>query len=117
MQSPTPRSVSLRQVQLRAVLATFGFLENILKIQHMEPRFPGNLDFQKSKKFVWLWAVLANLGFANISIFREFLRENELLSKTILAYLSGAQKKISWHCPFKLPPIYIFNCWLAFLKN
>ena len=35
--------------------------------------------------------MLANLGFANISIFREFLRENELLSKTILAYLSGAQ--------------------------
>ena len=48
--------------------------------------------------------MLANFGFANISIFdsaqantarsrifREFLRENELLSKTILACLSGAQ--------------------------
>ena len=48
--------------------------------------------------------MLANFGFANISIFdsaqantarsrifREYLRENEFLSKTILACLSGAQ--------------------------
>ena len=38
--------------------------------------------------------MLANFGFANTArrrIFREFLRENELLSKSILACLSGAQ--------------------------
>ena len=68
--------------------------------------------------------MLANFGFENISIsdsaqantaeshiFCEYLCENEVLSKTILAYLSGAQiasiyeikkgKKILWHCPFK----------------
>ena len=49
---------------------------------------------------------------ARSQIFREYLCENELLSKTILACLSGAQmaliheikkcQQISWHCPFKL---------------
>ena len=80
----------------------------------MDPRFPGNLDFQKSKKLVWLRAVLANFGFVNVDfwlcavlacaesdfaqantaqsgILSKFLRENKLLSKTILAWLSGAQ--------------------------
>ena len=56
----------------------------------------------------------ANTGRSRI--FREFLRENELLAKTILTCLSGAQmasiheikkyQKISWHCPFKRLPIF-----------
>ena len=37
-------------------------------------------------------------------IFREYLCENELLSKTILAYLSGAQKA-SIHEIKKMPKI------------
>ena len=46
----------------------------------------------------------------SLLFFREYLRENEFLNKTILACLSGAQmtsiheikkcQKISWHCPF-----------------
>ena len=68
--SQIPRSISLRRVRLRAVLATFRFsenlvvdsaqcqpildlqtiLENISEILHMDPRFPGNGDFRKIKK-------------------------------------------------------------------
>ena len=49
----TPHSVSLCGVLLRTVLVTFGFSENIqnfLKYHHMDPKFPGNGDFQKLKK-------------------------------------------------------------------
>ena len=52
-------------------------------------------------------------------IFREYLHENEFLSKTILACLSGAQmasfheikkwQKISWHCPFN----YLFFIFIS----
>ena len=38
-----------------AVLVTFGFSENIRnfsKYHHLDPEFPGNGDFRKSKKFV-----------------------------------------------------------------
>ena len=55
---------------------------------------------------------------ARCRIFREYLRENELLSKTILACLSEAQMasiqeikkcpKILWHCPFN---------WLGISRN
>ena len=84
----------------------------------MDPKLPGKEDIRKSEKFGWLRAVLAcaksDSAQANTTrsrIFREYLRENEFLSKTILACLSGAQmasiheikkwQKISWHCPFK----------------
>ena len=56
----TPCSVSLRRVQLRAVL-----------------------PFAESDS--------AQANTAQSQIFREYLRENEFLSKTILACLSGAQ--------------------------
>ena len=62
----TPRSVSLRRVRLRAVLANFGF---------------ANISIFDS----------AQANTARSRIFREFLRENEHLSKTILACLSGVQ--------------------------
>ena len=61
----------------------------------------------------------AQANTAQIRIFREYLRENEFLSKTILACLSGAQmgsiheikkwQKISWHGPFKLGPKINFS--------
>ena len=75
----------------------------------MDPRFPGNGGFRKFKKFVWL---------RRVSLHRVQLRENELLSKTILACLSGAQmasihkikkcQKISWHCPFNKNKQHVF---------
>ena len=37
------------------------------------------------------WFFLKILFSEDIQIFREYLRENELLSKTILAFLPGAQ--------------------------
>ena len=54
----------------------------------MDPRFPGDEDVRKPKKFVWLHVVIVC---AELHLFREFLRENESFSKTILACLSGAQ--------------------------
>ena len=51
------------KTKLRAVLVTFGFSENIQnfsKYHHMNSKFPGNSDFQKSKTFVQLGAVLAS---------------------------------------------------------
>ena len=51
----TQSSFSLCGVRLRAVLVTFGFLENIRhfsKYHHMDPKFPGNGDFLNSKIFV-----------------------------------------------------------------
>ena len=97
-----PSKTKLVQAKLCTVLVTFGFsenlivdsaqcqparnltphiffdfrkiFENILKIRHMDPRFPRNFYFRKSKKFVRLRrvrhrAVIANFGFVNISIF------------------------------------------------
>ena len=67
VQSSTPRSVSLRGVGLRALLVTFGSLENFLlrvvlanfgflkntrnfsKYRHIDPNFPGNGYFRFSK--------------------------------------------------------------------
>ena len=55
--------------------------------------------------------MLARAESDSARVFREYFRENEFLSKTILACLSGARmgliheikkyQKISWHCPFK----------------
>ena len=52
-----------------------------------------------------------SVSLRGVEFFPEFLSENEFLSKTISACLSGAQmasiheikkcQKISWHCPFK----------------
>ena len=50
--SSTPRIVSLGRVRLHAVLANFGFSKNILhfsKYHHMDPKFPVNGNFGKSK--------------------------------------------------------------------
>ena len=53
----------------------------------MDLRFPGNLDFRKSKNLF----DSAQANTARSQIFCKFLRENELLSKTTLACLSGVQ--------------------------
>ena len=60
--------------RLRAILANFGYSKNIRnfsKYHQMDPKFAGNGNFRKSKKFVLLRAVLANFGFAVISIFNS----------------------------------------------
>ena len=49
------RRLTLREVRLRTVYATFGFSENLVvdsQYHHMDPKLPGNGDFGKSKKFV-----------------------------------------------------------------
>ena len=65
------------------MLATFGFSENIQKISkyhHLDSKLNGNGDsYSAQANTVWS------------RIFREYLRENKLLSKTILACLSGDQ--------------------------
>ena len=83
-----PRSVSLRGVWLRVVLVNFGISKNISKNQQMNPKFPGE-DFLKQKKIVWLRTVLTCAE--SLTVFREYLRENEIFSKTILTCLSGDQ--------------------------
>ena len=99
--SPTPHSVSHFWIfgklnyWLRAVSANFGFSKNIwnfTKYLYMDPKFPGYGDFGKSKKIVWLCAMLAcaesDSAQANTVLshwFREYLCENKFLRKTILA--------------------------------
>ena len=67
--------------------------EIISKTQQMDPRFPGDGDFRKSKKNLWHRAVLANLDFQK---FYFWLRA--VLARAVLA---GAESHILQLSPRK----------------
>ena len=50
--SSTPQSVSLRGVQIRAVDFCKIFKKFEIQFHHKDPKFLGNGDFRKSRKFV-----------------------------------------------------------------
>ena len=121
VQSRTPRSVSHFWIfgklncRLRAVLANldsqkiFEFFQNII----IGTQIPWKWRYSKIwKNLLTPRSVSLRRVQLHAGNFREYLRKNKFLSKTILACLSGAQMasfheikkllKILWHCPFNV---------------
>ena len=95
-----------------------GFLKNIRncsKYHHMDPKFPGNGDFRKKKKIVWLRAVFAceESNFLRISPPKRIVKQNQMA----MIHEIKKWQKISWHCPFNIHWTYRFfwcSCYLFF---